>query len=117
MIEKLKGAWEWIVAVGAALFGLIAYGWVMQRRGGRMARAKAKVEKARRERERADALIERAEEQIEGGAAREERAAREAQRLRDRARRRLEDAAVDLGHSEARAQAMTDKEIMEALGG
>lgn len=117
MLDKLKGAWEWIVAAGAAVGALLAYGWFRERQGRQRAAAKAKVEKAKRERKRADAKIEDAEEKIRTGTKREKRAARAAEKLRIRSRRRLEEAAVETGRSAAEAQNMTDEQIMEAVGG
>lgn len=117
MIDWLKGAWEWIAAVGAAIVGLFAAGWWLKRQGAANARAKMKAEKARREKERADKHIEKAGEMVRRGGRRQERASKQAEKLKVRARRRLEEAAVERGRSAEEATNMSDEEIMEAVGG
>lgn len=117
MIDKIKGMWEWIAAVGVALVSIFAYGWYRERQGRQKGKAKAKVEKAKRERRRANEKIEEAGEKVRSGNRTERKAARRSEILRTRARRRLEEAAIEMGKSAAEAREMSDEEITEAVGG
>ena len=109
MLDKLKGAWEWIAAVAGAVVAFLLYGWWREQQGRQRAKAKAKVEKAKREQARAEKKIEKAHE-------RQRRALDEADRLEERRRQRHEEAAREMGRTEEEIRDMSDEELADDVG-
>lgn len=109
MIDKIKGAWEWIVVAVSAVGAFLLYGWWQQQKGAARAKAKMKVDKAEREGKRARAKFEAAD-------SREDKAVKQAEVLETRRRRRQEEAAIELGRTREEIDAMSDEELADDLG-